>query len=109
MWGGKVSLNKKSLALLGTSFKKSERLSAYIHAQLLFKSVTCRISSKSWNRVPSLTCFMLSLAVTRVEPQILCHTTLPSGDVLCVAANAACKSRTDAVPDGMNNICAGLS
>eukprot|EP00957_Ditylum_brightwellii_P152478 11606761-Ditylum_brightwellii.AAC.1 len=30
MWGGKMSLNKKSLVLLGISSKKSERLSAYI-------------------------------------------------------------------------------
>eukprot|EP00957_Ditylum_brightwellii_P154953 11794767-Ditylum_brightwellii.AAC.1 len=63
MWGGKVSLNKKSLVLLVTSSKSHKG-----------------------------------------EPQILCHVTLPSGDVLCVAANAACKSRTDAAPDEMNNV-----
>eukprot|EP00957_Ditylum_brightwellii_P197214 15025235-Ditylum_brightwellii.AAC.1 len=32
MWGRKVSLNKKSLVLLGTSSKNSERLSTYIRA-----------------------------------------------------------------------------
>eukprot|EP00957_Ditylum_brightwellii_P010979 832110-Ditylum_brightwellii.AAC.1 len=70
MWGGKVSLNKKSLVLLGTSSQKYERLSAYICAQLLFEPIVCRISSKSWGRPPSLTCFVPLLAVTRVEPQI---------------------------------------
>eukprot|EP00957_Ditylum_brightwellii_P101238 7714639-Ditylum_brightwellii.AAC.1 len=89
MWGGEVSLNRKSLVLLGTTSRKSKGLSAYICAQLLVEPVTHKISLKSWDRSSSLICFVSLLAVTRVEPHIICCATLTSGDVLFVAANAA--------------------
>eukprot|EP00957_Ditylum_brightwellii_P060841 4619079-Ditylum_brightwellii.AAC.1 len=89
IWGRKVSLNKKSLVLLGTSLRKLAKLLAYIHAQSLFKPVVHRISSKFCNIVPSLTYFVLTLAVTRGTLQSLCCATLPSGDALLVAVDAA--------------------
>eukprot|EP00957_Ditylum_brightwellii_P021363 1611115-Ditylum_brightwellii.AAC.1 len=108
MWGGKVSLNKKSLVLLGISSRKSARLLSNICALSLFELVARKIFLNSCDKTPSLTYSELSLAVTRVKSQILFCATLPSGNVLFMTANAACKAGTDTAPDGMNNVC-GLS
>eukprot|EP00957_Ditylum_brightwellii_P119760 9137436-Ditylum_brightwellii.AAC.1 len=86
------------------SSRKLARLLANICACSLFDPVVHMISSKSCDRVPNLTCFVLSLVVTRVAPQIVCNSTLASGDVLLVAGDAAYKSGTKTAPDGMYNV-----